>query len=365
VKPKFSVYLDIVRFLAALMVFIGHAAGMEWTGGLFWQAGGYGDTCVVIFFILSGYVIAYVTEIKEKSWWVYGANRIARIWSVVIPALVLTFIIDYIGVRMAPELYIGRPWFNGDNLWLRYLVSFFQLQEAWHIGYAPGINQPFWSLSYEVFYYLIFGLCMFCSGKTRVILVCCVCALGGPLVVALLPLWMIGVYVYRRSGEWKIPRLMAAALFALSLVLLAFSPSIRQVYSFKLMGQEVLGRYLDAFAFVMNLIAAHRLLDQDRPLPFILHNAIKKVASTTFVLYLFHRPLMQFFSYAGPADPSSWERRLLVIGATLVVVALATPLCDRFQKYLRGLCLRWMTPQDIHEQARLPGIIDESLKNAK
>jgi len=357
-QPKFSAYLDIVRFLAALAVFLGHAAGTYWTQGFLWQLGPYGDTCVVIFFVLSGYVIAYVADHKEGNWWTYGANRIARLWSVVIPALALTFVIDAIGVRMAPALYIDQPWFNGDHLGLRYLASFFLVHETWHLGYAPGINQPFWSLGYEAFYYLLFGLLTFYKGRARALVLLAAFAFGGPLMAALFPIWMGGVFAYRKSRTWTLPLPAALAMFAAGALLLVLSPVLRPALSVTWMGQEIAGRYLEAIAFVMNLLAAERLLNRDAPLPPRLAQAIKRVASTTFVLYLFHRPLIQLFSYIGPADAGSWQRRALVIGATLAVVALATPLCERFQRYLRALWLRWLTPAAARQPAAAHAVND-------
>lgn len=339
-QPKFSAYLDVVRFLAAFIVFVGHASGMNWTGGLFWQLGAYGDTCVVIFFVLSGFVIAYVVDNKENDWQVYGVNRIARLWSVVIPALVLTFVIDYFGVRMAPELYVGQPWFNGDHLGARYLASLFLVHEAWHISYAPGINQPFWSLGYEAFYYLIFGLLAFYKGRAKIALVAIVFLAGGPLVFAFFPIWMAGALAYQKRRAWKITPSAAALLFAVSLAMLAFSPAIRAAVSLKWMDQEITGRYVDAVAFFLNLVAAYNLLDRHGKVSWGMGPLIKRVAASTFVLYLFHRPLLQLFSYIGPDDAASWSRRALVLGGTVIVVVAATPLCERFQQRLRALLLQ-------------------------
>jgi hypothetical protein len=44
VQAKFSAYLNVVRFLAAFAVCIGHSSGVNWTGGLLWQVGSYADT---------------------------------------------------------------------------------------------------------------------------------------------------------------------------------------------------------------------------------------------------------------------------------------------------------------------------------
>jgi peptidoglycan/LPS O-acetylase OafA/YrhL len=172
---------------------------------------------------------------------------------------------------------------------------------------------------------------------------------------------MAGVVVYRKSQAWHIPKPVAAALFVTSAIMLALSPSIRPIISLQLMGQEIAGRYVDAFAFVLNLVAARRLLDGNTPLAPTVGKTIKWIASTTFVLYLFHRPLIQLFSYIGPPDPGSWGRRVLVIGVTLVIVALATPLCDRFQKYLRAVCLRWLTPETAKHRAPQLAVVDDPL----
>lgn len=339
-KPAFSAYLDVIRFLAALVVFLGHASGVNWTGGFLWQLGPYGDTCVIVFFVLSGFVIAYVTDHKEDDWRTYGTNRIARIWSVVIPAMLLTFLIDYMGVRVAPQLYIGQPWFNGNDLGSRYLLSFFMLHEVWHIDYAPGINQPFWSLGYEAFYYLVFGVLVFYRGAAKILVLTAILALGGPVIALLFPTWMLGVAAYYKCKNLTISRSLAALIFTVTSAILLISPYwIRNHISYTLMGQEIAGRYFDATIFFLNLIAAYKLFNVETG-RLAYGSAIKKVASTTFVLYLFHRPLLQFFSYVGPEDASSWERRMLVIGGTTLVVVLAVPLCERLQRYLRVECMR-------------------------
>ncbi len=64
--PGFSVYLDLVRFGAALLVFLEHARlsglvasvpGMDHLAG----------EAVAIFFVLSGYIIASTTS-AERGW---------------------------------------------------------------------------------------------------------------------------------------------------------------------------------------------------------------------------------------------------------------------------------------------------------
>src|SRR4051812_44741075 len=96
-NPALSLYLDVLRFGAAFMVFISHYSDRRLSGGLFWQIGGYGRTSVLVFFVLSGFVIAWVSQDKEANLKEYAISRISRLYSVIIPAFILTAILDPIG----------------------------------------------------------------------------------------------------------------------------------------------------------------------------------------------------------------------------------------------------------------------------
>jgi peptidoglycan/LPS O-acetylase OafA/YrhL len=338
--PRFSAYLDIVRFTAALTVFLGHAAGKFWTGGFLWPLGSYGDTCVVVFFVLSGFVIGYVSDTKEKHWQEYAVNRMARLWSVVLPALLLTFVIDYAGVRIAPELYIDRPWFGGDMLPLRYLASLFLVHDFWSMGLTPGINQPFWSLSFEALYYVVFGVAFFARSRWKWMAIAIALVLCGPVIAALLPIWLLGFYCYRLTRHWHPPVGISALAFLVGLGLLALSPTIHAALSSVSIQGRIVERYVDALGFLLNLVGAFGLCANGKPLPARLARSIAHIAGTTFALYLFHRPLIQMFSYLGPADPSSWTRRALVIGGSLAIIYALTPVTESLRRWLRARGMR-------------------------
>ena len=336
-SSKFSAYLDIVRFSAAMIVFLGHAAGALWTGRFLWQLGAYGDTCVVVFFVLSGFVIAYVCDSKERSWQPYTINRAARLWSVVMPALALTFVIDYAGVRIAPELYLGQPWYAGDMPLLRYLASALMLQEFWHVDLVPGINGPFWSLSFEAVYYVVFGIAFFARSRWKWLAIVLALLAAGPVIAALLPIWALGFYSYHLTKHLHLAPALNWLAFLLGLAMLALSPMLRNIAhtGFTILNGLIIERYIDAAGFFLNLVGAYGLCALAKPLPDRVGRAIAHIAGTTFVLYLFHRPLMQMFSYLGPADATSWQRRVLVIGGTLLVVYIATPLTESLRRWLR------------------------------
>src|SRR5438270_12814711 len=88
-----SLLLDIVRFGAAVIVATGHV-----TQGFF--STGWPDLTdnavesVGVFFVLSGFVIRYVTRLKYARIGEYWIDRASRIYSVVIPAVVFTLLAD-------------------------------------------------------------------------------------------------------------------------------------------------------------------------------------------------------------------------------------------------------------------------------
>jgi peptidoglycan/LPS O-acetylase OafA/YrhL len=97
-SPALSVYLDLVRATAALLVLLYHASNNEFGGA--WLQRGFSHTGtpgVIIFFVLSGFVISWAVATKEKTFRVFIVNRLARLWSVAVPALALTFVADQIG----------------------------------------------------------------------------------------------------------------------------------------------------------------------------------------------------------------------------------------------------------------------------
>ncbi len=60
-----SFYLDGLRFGAAFTVFLAHYSVQRISGGFFWPWFAYGHTAVLVFFVLSGFVIAWVSETRS------------------------------------------------------------------------------------------------------------------------------------------------------------------------------------------------------------------------------------------------------------------------------------------------------------
>ena len=106
-----SLLLDFLRLAAAILVLYSHAL-------VFWYPASVGSmplvahAAVIVFFVLSGYVIAFVSSRREVSAEAYAVARLARIASVGVPALLLTALLQLIGAHFNPDYYaaVSRHW---------------------------------------------------------------------------------------------------------------------------------------------------------------------------------------------------------------------------------------------------------------
>jgi len=351
-SPAFSIYLDALRLSAALVVFAHHASYARFDGGWISRLGGFGHEAVVVFFVLSGLVIAYVVDMKERTPGQYAASRLSRLWSVALPAIVVTLALDSAGRLLAPEVYAdvqSRP--------LGALTSLVFANEWWFLNLYVGSNVPYWSLSYEAAYYVLFGVFAF-VGARAIWLVVAAAAIG-PKILLLFPAWLVGVAVYRSAQVTRSTRrnVLLAALGA-ALALAVALTKVGNLY-ITWRWQDWLGtRAFDAMgnaaSFASDNVIAIGLglhfvgvagICRGINTPAYLRHSVSKAALATFPIYLLHYPALYFFSavsvYAfhariGPA-----------IGiASLGVGLLLTPISERFRWWLRKIMSRWLRALD-------------------
>jgi peptidoglycan/LPS O-acetylase OafA/YrhL len=168
--------IDAMRGFAALLVAYFHCRQVEWIGmQAFHQSVGHafslnaiaayltfpiawGSAGVPIFFVISGYCIhrggalrlagnpAY--RLDTGNFWV---RRFARIYPVLLAALVLTFALDWFSLQLPPVSHKIR------EIGLQaFLVNLFSLQGV--AGKTFGSNGALWTLSLEVQFYAIYPL---------------------------------------------------------------------------------------------------------------------------------------------------------------------------------------------------------------
>ena len=60
---------------------------------------------MIVFFVLSGYVIAHVLATRERTLFEYFASRFSKLYSVVVPALILTASTNYLEAVKYPHIF--------------------------------------------------------------------------------------------------------------------------------------------------------------------------------------------------------------------------------------------------------------------
>lgn len=353
-----SVYLDLLRFLAALAVFVLHASFQRFSGGLplLWRFSVFGNDAVMLFFVLSGFVIAHVASRHEDRAASYWAARLSRLWSVCVPALVLTALLDTAGMRLAPQLY-AFEWYEYGNPVLRMVASLLFLNELWFWSIQPFSNTPYWSVGYEFWYYALFGVALFTAGRARWIALALVLLAMGPKIALLLPVWLAGVWAWRTRLHERLSRPAAAALCAATLAgylawrfsaapgwLEAAMPRWLGAARAEQMGfsRNFLANYLVGALVALHFIGARRLLRDCVAVPQALERPIRALAGLTFALYLFHNPLLQFFG--AVVERMQWAdyRRAIVLAGPLLVVAVLGPWAEAGKGPLRRWLLGWL-----------------------
>jgi peptidoglycan/LPS O-acetylase OafA/YrhL len=233
-----SQFLDLSRWTAAFFVVFSHVRSITLANypditthfnmpanmlvKSIYFAAGFGHMSVVVFFVISGFLVGGRATLKAAkggfSLLDYAVHRFARIYIVLLPALIVGLVWDKLGATTDNfGLYTNTShfhwWMIDDPITQRlglltWLGNLFMLQT---IFVEPlGSNGPLWSLANEWWYYVIFGLAvaLFLYPKPASRLACC---LGIVALLVWLPfaitvwfaLWLLGVGVAVVEQRWR------------------------------------------------------------------------------------------------------------------------------------------------------------------
>jgi len=362
IRPEaFSAWLDFFRWVAAFDVLWGHTYSRYMPPYLdlapdersivyliFAFPAGFIHFAVMIFFVLSGYLVggnllAEVRRTNDIDVARYLVRRLVRLWIVLLPALVVTCVLDLIGLAAKPPdaslLYGPRIWETlGPGTFLCN-AAFLQTVHCWEYGY----NNAFWSLANEFWYYVAWPFIAFAfvrgpklQIRLAVVLstVACLTLLtarqfdGRPIASYML-IWLLGVgAAVARRPILNMPLWLWVAIFLAATV--GFRLLVRHAQSLGDPNVFLVDRafFVDmgiSFIFA-NMLVAMKVAGGLRPPPgALLH---KKFAGFSYSLYAVHEPILNCLAAlvmvflgvgvrTAPQGPGDWS-------IVLAAMALAT-----------------------------------------
>ncbi len=365
-----SLYLDLVRFAAAMAVFVAHFGLHRLSGGFLWQLGAYGHQAVTVFFVLSGFVIAYATDThgttahgktaRETTARQYTVSRLARLYSVVLPAVLLTPLLDALGSTLRPEVYVGWGYTQDLSFW-RFFSALTFTNQVWTLNVLQGSNASYWSMGYEVPYYALFGLATYVPGRWRWPAVLMAAAAFGPSILSALPIWLLGVAAYRVSRRRYLTARAGVVLFVLSaLGWVTYELLVWKLGRPLLTPTDLIRRRELIQDAIVGLCFAGSLLGVAAA-PDLLCGWLRRwqapvrwLAGATFTLYLLHEPLAQCLLALLPwpvSDP--YSRASVFFGSLMLVFMLAAVTERRKDVWRAAFNSAWAW---VFDRKRAPGV---------
>jgi len=306
--------LDSIRGFAAVYVFLHHAR--LWPNSGFGSFLYLGQEAVILFFLLSGFVIYFSTRVdpaKSPTVATYLVHRFRRIYPIMSFALALAFLGACIREQAVVDLQLSN--FVANLAMIQDVPSL--KRGVWAETYYG--NTPLWSLSYEWWFYILFiPLCLVkCVSPNRQGAIAFLLSAVGFVTYQMSPnasslfasyfiIWWTGVelareYVASGAVSWTRQRSTIVYLGVCSL-LWAFPVAIalHQQSPLRLGVDPVLQLRHFAAAFVVLIFG---LIWYSRGLPFFRATLgpFRIFAPISYSLYLFHYPVLETLYAVGLA----------------------------------------------------------------
>lgn len=344
-----------LRWVAAFGVFAYHVRNLGYFDGTAQTAlsavVGSGDTGVSLFFMLSGFVLAWSDRADDdtagpvRAALRFWARRAARIWPLHLVA-VLTAII--VAATLLPGIRTTSP---------AALVANVLLVNAWHAPWWQAGNPVSWSLTCEAFFYLTFPFLIRLLRSAHPAVLAALAALAAVLVLvapvlvphlpgspvpaswppARFPEFLLGVLTAAlvRSGAWRGPRLAVPVLLTVAGLLAA---DLHPTSRFALTGCTVVG-----FSLLLPALARADVEGRATGLssPLLVH-----LGTRSFAFYLVHLLTIDaVLAFRPPGTAAGGVTSvLLTLLALVAALAVASVLHDAVEVPVRRLLLRGLRP---------------------
>lgn len=348
-KKKKLEKLEAIRGFAALYVVLFHALPQKImlfginVGVLF----RFGPEAVIVFFVLSGFVIKYSWErSKDKSFGYYFKRRFIRLY---VP-LFFIFLMGYL-IKCYADGSLADP----D--WQTLFGNIFMLQDV--ISQKPNVlsatymgNGVLWSLSYEWWFYMLFfvlaaniKLSKLNNWVNIIVVLAALSYLIYPFMVNRLimyfAIWWIGVRfaeIYLNGESYTIKSIMpyGYVLMAITAILgvnLYLNFSYTEVYSYPLVAYP----FVELRHFVFSIIVMFGAVIWNKLKWFGFNNLFgifKHIAPCSYVIYISHHYLVIEATYLNFINNKIIEYGLYIILMIAFSYMLEVVVYNKLRKYL-------------------------------
>ena len=342
-KVKELKELTSIRFFAAIHVVLFHniyllGNNTQLVPSWLQRAIGFGYCGVTFFFILSGFILSYVywnglNQINTSILAFYKA-RFSRIY----PIYLLAFLID---------LPRGLFYFLQSKSFGKIFItsfSYLTMLQSWHPRLVAAWNSPAWSISTEVFFYILFPFVIPLVFKIKKNSLCLIGLYIHPMII-----YFIMTQIFHLDLEsgfyetlWRCFPLIRVSEFLIGIFLAKFYLEKNSFVQLVQSKPQLFGRifwFLIGISFVtisidfsipaeifpkLILVPLFSLIililaTIEVPLNFLLNNKVNVfLGSASFALYMIHRPIQEYIKMID------MRLGLKFIGSSLVLYLFIT-----------------------------------------
>jgi peptidoglycan/LPS O-acetylase OafA/YrhL len=307
-----SLLISLLRGAAALQVALAHLraevfpslrsvpdAPLYFKGLAF--STGFAHQAVVVFFLISGWLVggSLLNKLGQpQALRSYAIDRVTRLWTVLVPALLLMMLVAIVAGRADPSQASFAP--SNEYSFASWLGNLLGLQTVLVPNF--GGNYALWSLANETWYYVLFPLLLLAFGGRNVPRqLAAVAAVGA---IALLLPWAITLYfvLWLLGAAFSRVRIECSTAQQVALVMLGACISVY----YRLTGSN---DDLVPASFVQDLICSVLLLlllsslqrkidPVSRPLR-VTGRVARLFSEFSFTLYVSHIPIIVFLRYVA------------------------------------------------------------------
>lgn len=225
------------------------------------------------------------------------------------------------------------------------------MNESWLNEAQVPLNGPYWSLCYEVWYYVIFGAFFFCRDRLRWWVAIVAALVAGPAILVLLPIWLLGAWLAssgRYASRWTFTRAWICFLGPVAIILFLNSFEVDRVVQIFLYekvpgfwrldgSQRFLTDHIIALAVCLHIAAFSSLPAAVQGFFARYQAVLASLAGFSFTLYLFHRPMTQLLGAWYPQPTGAvWQTTLLGMGILLACWTISWGTEKQLPRWRRG-----------------------------